>query len=107
VDAIRKTIRGERPLGETYWLWFFLPIVVLRAAGSMLVGLRPDVATASVPLVLLMAATCFVAFAFGWGVIQSARRHKPMSIWGWLASGVVVINWLLTAIPLVSLLVKI
>lgn len=91
MGAIRGMLRGERGLGQTFWLWWWLPAVIINMA-FRLVGFS-DPGTTKLWMVILTIGAIIVSFGCGWGVIQSARR-SGMTWLGWVASAFVVLSWI-------------
>lgn len=97
MNAVVRTWNGERPLGETYWLWFILPGVALGAV-AFVAGmiLAPAAATAggalTVVTVAVVAAQLALTYGVGTGVIRSAMNSDAPIHWRWLAGIAVVVG---------------
>lgn len=88
--------RGERPLGETYWLWLVLPgaavrlVLILVSFNSLSLVLSIGVPLYNVIILSLQALYLAWLYYFGVGVLKSARLSKS-KFWAGLA---VVLVWI-------------
>lgn len=91
MNAILRTIRGERNLAATYWLWFFIPATVLAGVawlGMQMLGPagpygQPERYLALVGVVA--AIQLAITFLGGTGVIRSAIGRNGPLVWRVLA----------------------
>lgn len=81
MKALIRTIRGDRSLGQTYWMWFALPNVVVYLADRMAAGWfesgRVASGTVVFTLVMIVLAQLVVVYVMGFGVIRAAINRKP------------------------------
>jgi hypothetical protein len=104
----RRAHRGELGLGVTFWLWFWLPLMVFKL-GTVVLGFNSlhlnDIDPSSRlynGLLYGVAGLAVVQFVyFGIGVLKSAG-HAKSRVWGFLARAAVVIGAIGAVLSLVQ-----
>lgn len=95
MNFLRRLIRGELGLGRTYWIFYVVPIALLRVGSTVItnpftfVG-EPNLENAAIWSYNLLLAV--VVVGCGIAVVRSAYDKLPVGFWGWAAQIVVVIN---------------
>jgi hypothetical protein len=100
MGAILKTIRGERSLPVTYWLWFVIPAAAINITDIIFTDFLDRNPSYPVSesgvfwalIIGLLGLQIFVTYFIGYGVIQSAMKRVPKGIWGVLAIIIAVLG---------------
>jgi hypothetical protein len=91
---LKSLLRGEESLFHTFWLYYFVPLVMVRLIGlgvSHLAGTLPQRGSTAIHVGLAIVEF-FVVFLMGWAIYASARSQPKFGLWGILACIVVVLN---------------